>query len=157
MDFHAAALEEIAQIIARAGERAEAEEAVVEYLHSRFPHFTWVGIYRVEGEELVLGPWRGPEATEHTRIPVGKGVCGAAAATGRTEVVPDVSKDPRYLACFPYTRSEVVVPIISGGRVRAEIDIDADVLDAFREEDVRFLEQVAEKLAALYAEGEAQD
>lgn len=157
MDLHAAALEEITQIIARAGERAEAEEAVVEYLHSQFPHFTWVGIYWVEGEELVLGPWRGPEATEHTRIPVGMGVCGAAAATGRTEVVPDVSKDPRYLACFPYTRSEVVVPIISRGRVRAEIDIDSDVLDAFREEDVRFLEQVAEKLAALYVQGETQD
>ncbi|MDR5694456.1 MAG: GAF domain-containing protein [Armatimonadota bacterium] len=152
MDFDpVVALEEIAQIIAQAGERAKAEEAVVEYLHRKFPHFTWVGIYRVEGEELVLGPWRGPEATEHTRIPIGKGVCGAAAASGRTEVVPDVSKDPRYLACFPYTRSEVVVPIISEGHVRAEIDIDADILDAFRDEDIRFLEQVAEKLAPFYA------
>src|SRR5437588_805912 len=92
----------------------EAPTRIVEYLHDAFPHYDWVGIYWVEGQDLVLGPWKGPAATEHTRIPIGKGVCGAAAASGRTEVVADVSKDPRYLACFASTKSEIVVPIRAG-------------------------------------------
>jgi GAF domain-containing protein len=95
----------------------------------------------------VLGPWRGPEATEHVRIPVGQGVCGAAAASGRTEVVDDVNADPRYLACFPSTRSEIVVPIARDGIVVGEIDIDSDRPAAFGEDDSAFLERVAELIA----------
>jgi L-methionine (R)-S-oxide reductase len=97
----------------------------------------------VEGHDLVLGPWKGPEATEHVRIPVGHGVCGAAAASGMTEVVDDVHSDARYLACFPSTRSEIVVPIAFQGRVVGEIDIDSDRAAAFTEADRRFLERVA--------------
>ena len=73
----------------------------VELLHDRFDHYSWVGVYLIEGDELVLGPWKGPQATEHVRIPVGQGICGAAAASGVTEVVDDVNADDRYLACFP--------------------------------------------------------
>jgi len=123
-------------------------EAVVAYLAEAFPHYSWVGIYWVEGGELVLGPWKGPQPTEHTRIPVGTGICGAAAAIGRTEVVDDVSRDPRYLACFPSTRSEIVVPISRAGRVIGEIDIDSDRLAAFGPDDRRFLEAVAALIAA---------
>ncbi len=123
--------------------------AVVRLLHDGFPHYSWVGIYWVEGDDLVLGPWKGPQATEHTRIPVGTGVCGAAAQSGRTEVVADVSQDPRYLACFAQTRSEIVVPLFWGGRVVGEIDIDSDQLGAFSQDDQRFLEAVAELLAPL--------
>ena len=119
----------------------------VEVLQEGFEHYSWVGIYLVEGEDLVLGPWRGPEATEHVRIPVGQGVCGAAAASGRTEIVDDVNADPRYLACFPSTRSEIVVPIARDGRVVGEIDIDSDRPAAFGDEDRAFLEQVAELIA----------
>jgi L-methionine (R)-S-oxide reductase len=115
----------------------------VALLHERFEHYSWVGIYLVEGDDLVLGPWRGPEATEHVRIPVGQGICGAAAATGRTEIVDDVNADPRYLACFPSTRSEIVVPISFEGRVVGEIDIDSDKPAAFEEQDREFLERVA--------------
>ena len=118
--------------------------AAVEVLQEGFEHYSWVGIYLVEGDELVLGPWRGPEATEHVRIPIGQGVCGAAAANGRTEIVDDVNADPRYLACFPSTRSEIVVPIARDGSVVGEIDIDSDRPAAFDEEDRAFLEQVAE-------------
>ena len=121
--------------------------AAVEVLQEGFEHYSWVGIYLVEGDELVLGPWRGPEATEHVRIPVGQGVCGAAAANGRTEIVDDVNADPRYLACFPSTRSEIVVPIARDGSVVGEIDIDSDRPAAFDEEDRAFLEQVAELIA----------
>jgi L-methionine (R)-S-oxide reductase len=127
--------------------------AVVEYLHRHVPHYSWVGIYWLQGDTLVLGPWAGPQATQHIRIPVGAGICGAAARSGQTEVVDDVSRDPRYLACFPSTRSEIVVPILSGGRVVGEIDIDSDRLAAFTDDDRRFLEEVARELAPLAPAG----
>ena len=91
----------------------------------------------------MLGPWKGPQATDHVRIPIGQGVCGAAAASGQTEVVDDVNADERYLACFPSTRSEIVVPIVYEGKVVGEIDIDSDTLAAFRPEDSALLERVA--------------
>jgi L-methionine (R)-S-oxide reductase len=130
-------------------ERARDLQEVVDLLHDGVEHYSWVGIYLVEGDDLVLGPWKGPEATEHVRIPVGQGVCGAAAATGQTEVVDDVNADPRYLACFPSTRSEIVVPIARDGRVIGEIDIDSDSPAAFGDADREFLERVAESVAHL--------
>jgi len=130
-------------------ERAQDLQEVVDLLHDRVEHYSWVGIYLVEGDELVLGPWKGPEATEHLRIPVGQGVCGAAAASGQTEVVDDVNADPRYLACFPSTRSEIVVPIARDGHVIGEIDIDSDSPAAFGDADREFLERVAESVAHL--------
>ena len=131
-------------------ERIAAEEPsddvlrrVVDILHDRFDDHSWVGIYFVEGDELVLGPWRGPQATEHVRIPVGQGICGAAAASGETEIVADVNADGRYLSCFVSTRSEIVVPIVYDRLVVAEIDIDSDRPAAFGEDDRAFLERVA--------------
>jgi L-methionine (R)-S-oxide reductase len=137
---HDGALEAIDQIVNRGG---DVLRQVVDLLHDRFDDNSWVGIYLVEGDDLVLGPWNGPEATEHVRIPVGQGICGAAAATGRTEVVEDVNADSRYLACFPSTRSEIVVPIAHKGRVVGEIDIDSDRPAAFGDADRDFLERVA--------------
>jgi len=143
MSSHSGALEAIDRIINRGGDADDVLRRVVPVLHDRFDHYSWVGIYLVEDSDLVLGPWQGPQATEHVRIPVGEGICGAAAATGRTEVVDDVNADPRYLACFPSTRSEIVVPISYDGRVVGEIDIDSDAPAAFSEDDRRFLERVA--------------
>jgi len=137
---HGEALEEIRQA-------GDPPRKAVEVLQDGFEHYSWVGIYLVEGDELVLGPWQGPEATEHARIPVGQGVCGAAAASGRTEVVDDVNADPRYLACFPSTRSEIVVPIVHEGAVVGEIDIDSDRRAAFDDDDRAFLERVAQLIA----------
>jgi GAF domain-containing protein len=97
----------------------------------------------VEDGDLVLGPWKGPQETEHVRIPIGQGICGAAAASGRTEIVDDVNADDRYLACFASTRSEIVVPISFEGRVVGEIDIDSDAPSAFTDDDRAFLERVA--------------
>lgn len=134
--------------IRRALERGDGGlDAAVALLHERFEHYSWVGIYLVEGDELVLGPWRGPQATEHVRIPIGVGICGAAAATGTTEVVDEVTADGRYLACFASTRSEIVVPIVRDGAVLGEIDIDSDRPRAFGDADRGFLEQVAELVA----------
>jgi GAF domain-containing protein len=120
---------------------------VVEFLFNNFDHYSWIGIYLVEGNDLVLGPWKGPHATEHTRIPIGKGICGSAAATGKTEVIHDVNADNRYLACFISTKSEIVVPIIKNGKVLGEIDIDSDKNNAFTDKDKIFLERIADMLS----------
>jgi GAF domain-containing protein len=120
---------------------------VVEILKQQMPHYTWVGIYLLEGDELVLGPFLG-KPSPHTRIPIGSGICGAAARERETIVVDDVNADSRYLACSLETRSEIVVPIMSGPRVLGEIDIDSDQPAAFGSEDRRLLESVASLLAA---------
>jgi L-methionine (R)-S-oxide reductase len=137
------ALEAVDRMLNRETEADEVLRQTVDLLHDRFDHYSWVGIYFVEGDDLVLGPWKGPQATEHVRIPVGQGVCGAAAASGVTEVVDDVNADERYLACFASTRSEIVVPIVYEGRVVGEIDIDSDRPAAFNGDDGAFLERVA--------------
>jgi GAF domain-containing protein len=142
-DAYRSVLEAVDRIVNREVEADEVLRRVVELLHDRFAHYSWVGIYLVDRDELVLGPWRGPQATEHIRIPIGSGICGAAAATGRTEVVDDVNADERYLACFLSTRSEIVVPISYERRVVGEIDIDSDERGAFGEADREFLERVA--------------
>jgi L-methionine (R)-S-oxide reductase len=143
MNAHADALEAICRILDRRGDADDVLRQVVAVLQERFEDYSWVGIYLVEGNDLVLGPWQGPEATEHVRIPVGQGVCGAAAATGVTEVVDDVNADPRYLACFQSTRSEIVVPISYEAQVVGEIDIDSDRPAAFDADDREFLESAA--------------
>ena len=143
MSRYPGALEAIDEIVKRGADADDVLREVVSVLHDHFDHYSWVGIYLVEGDELVLGPWQGPQATDHVRIPVGQGICGAAAASGVTELVDDVSADPRYLACFPSTRSEIVVPIAYDGDVVGEIDIDSDRPAAFSPEDQQFLERVA--------------
>ncbi len=126
------------------------KEAVVKLLNTSVPAYSWVGIYTVNGKDLVLDAWAGPAATEHTRIPIGKGVCGYAAKSGRTEIVSDVSKDPRYLQCFLSTKAEIVVPIVVQGSVVGEIDVDSDQLDAFSSVDAELLEAVAKKLGSRW-------
>ena len=120
--------------------------ATVELLHQQRPYYHWVGIYFLEGEALILGPYVG-KPSPHTRIPLQQGICGAAASTGETLIVDDVNADPRYLACSLETRSEIVVPIRYQGRVLGEIDIDSDELAAFAQEDRQLLEAIASLLA----------
>ena len=148
---HGDALNLIRSAIAEAPGAEAAAQRAVELLHDRFAHYDWVGIYWLDstGTELVLGPWTGPEATEHTRIPVGVGICGAAAASGKTEIVDDVSADPRYIACFSSTRSEIVVRIFADGQVAGEIGIDGTDLAAYDQTDAIFLEEIAALLAPL--------
>jgi L-methionine (R)-S-oxide reductase len=129
-----------------------ARDAMVRLLNSNVPTYSWVGIYAIDGKDLVLDSWVGPSATEHTRIPIGKGVCGYAAKSGRTEIVSDVTKDPRYLQCFLSTKSEIVVPITKERTVLGEIDIDSDQLGAFSSVDQEFLEAVAKKVSAIWSE-----
>lgn len=136
--------------VARSG---STPKAILEFtckdLRRMFPTYSWVGVYRVDGDALVLAGWAGPAATQHVRIPIGQGICGLAARTGTSVNVPDVHADPRYLECFVSTNSEVVVPIARDGRVVGEIDVDSDERDAFDGDDVAFLEALAEELAPV--------
>jgi putative methionine-R-sulfoxide reductase with GAF domain len=125
----------------------DAIERTVARLHRQEPAFDWVGVYLVDGETLVLGPFAG-KPTEHERIPLGEGVCGSVAVKGETEVVPDVRARPGHIACDVNTRSEVVVPIFKEGLVLGVLDVDSDTLDAFGEREVRLIEEAAEEIAA---------
>ena len=146
-------LDDITRAIAQAPDGLAAMRETVTLLKARLPHYTWAGIYLLEGEELVLGPYLG-KPSPHTRIPLGRGICGAAATERATIVVGDVNSDPRYLACSIETRSEIVVPIIApegsgkdSGRVLGELDIDSDQPAAFGSSDRELLEAVAALLA----------
>lgn len=142
-------LQTLEAFLARRPDRAEALKFVIDTLHRERPHYHWVGVYLLEpdGMHLRLHEYYVGRPTPHTRIPITEGICGAAVREGQTIVVPDVSQDPRYLACSLETRSEIVVPIRKAGRIVGEIDIDSDELNAFQEEDRRLLEAVAERLA----------
>ncbi len=132
---------------ASSSKASELRQKVAKLLN-QFPTYNWVGIYLVRGNSLHLEAWSGPAPTVHTDIPVGKGICGWAAKSGRTEIVSDVSKDSRYLQCFTNTKAEIVVPIHHEGKVTGEIDIDGDRLNAFSSLDREFLEAVAAKISA---------
>jgi len=139
------ALLQVEAILSRISGRQALQE-VCRFLRRSFPHYPWVGVYRLDGETLVLDAWDGAQATEHTRIPVGRGICGQAVREDRTVIVDDVRADPNYLACFLETRAEVVVPIRLEGRVVGEIDIDGNAVRAFDASDRQFLESVAARL-----------
>jgi len=118
---------------------------IVEIISDRLPYYNWTGFYMLDPgdtETLVLGPFHGAP-TDHARISVGQGICGAAVAQNDTVMVDDVSSDPRYLACSLETRSEIVVPIRANGVVVGEIDIDSHDLAAFSPQDKEFLERCA--------------
>ena len=115
-------------------------------LHERMLKYNWVGFYMIEPEAeppmLALRAFLGA-MTPHTRIPLNQGICGAAASSGRTIVVDDVSKDPRYLACSLGTKSEIVVPVFAHGRVVGELDIDSHFPAAFTPEDQELVQHCA--------------
>ena len=138
------------EAISRAASADDAMTAAVALLKER-PDYTWVGIYLLDGNELVLGPYLG-KPSPHTRIPLGRGICGAAATEKQTIIVDDVNADPRYLACSIETKSEIVAPIMLDGHVLGEIDIDSDKRSAFGDEDRALVEAVAAMLAPKLAE-----
>jgi|RhiMethySRZTD1v2_1073278.scaffolds.fasta_scaffold1316924_2 L-methionine (R)-S-oxide reductase len=146
-DLQRTVLASVEDAVASERDGAHAMARVVAILKSEMPSYTWVGIYLLEGNELVLGPFLG-KPSPHTRIPLARGICGAAATEKQTIVVDDVNTDPRYLACSLETRSEIVVPIMTGSRVLGEIDIDSDRPAAFGADDKTLLETVASLLAA---------
>ncbi|HHT14535.1 MAG TPA: GAF domain-containing protein [Clostridiales bacterium] len=101
-------------------------------------NINWAGFYRLIGDELILYPFQGKPACTH--IPLGKGVCGTAAAENRTIVVPDVHLFPGHIVCDEASRSEIVIPLRVNGTVHGVLDIDSPVLNRFTREDQKYLE-----------------
>jgi GAF domain-containing protein len=122
-------------------------ERISVLLNKEMLKYNWVGFYMLEAGAnppvLVLGHYQGA-MTPHTRMSLHQGICGAAASSGKTVVVDDVKKDPRYLACSLETKSEIVVPVFVKGKVAGELDIDSHFLAAFGEEDRELVEYCAE-------------
>jgi GAF domain-containing protein len=110
--------------------------------------YTSVYLYMLHGNDLVLEAYSGRD-TDHVRIPVGKGVCGTAVATGEDQNVGDVQGRENYIACNLFTKSELVVLIKRGTHILGQIDVDSDVVDPFTDDEVHAVRQVAEALAVL--------
>lgn len=146
MPVHDDVLQTVSTALAEEPDATRAMARAVSALKQHMPDYSWVGVYLLDGNELVLGPFAG-KPSPHTRIPLGRGICGAAAAEKATIIVDDVNADPRYLACSAETQSEIVVPIMRNGDVLGEIDVDSDRTAAFGEADRRLLESVARLLA----------
>ena len=120
----------------------------VQQMHEAGDRYDWVGVYLLSGDELVLHSYVG-EPTEHTNIPVGRGVCGLAVAENRDINVADVQALDNYLACSAETRSEIVVLIRDGGRMLGQIDIDSDTPAAFDGDDEVELREIADALGEV--------
>ena len=142
--------QEIRRELAKITDSRDAMTRAVEILKARVPDYSWVGIYELFGNELVLGPFVG-KPSPHTHIPLGRGICGAAAAEKATIIVDNVHNDSRYLACSVDTKSEIVVPIMRGCDVLGEIDIDSDRPSAFGDDDKKLVEAVAAVLSEKWA------
>jgi GAF domain-containing protein len=124
---------------------------ICEILEANIKHYNWVGFYFAnhETQTLHLGPYVGAP-TDHTVIPVGKGICGQVAVSNNNFVVPDVAAQDNYIACSFTVKSEIVVPLFVNGVNIGQIDIDSNTLDPFTAEDERFLEFVNEQIAVLF-------
>ncbi|EKB59248.1 GAF domain-containing protein [Bergeyella zoohelcum] len=123
---------------------------VCQLLDAEIEYYNWTGFYFRNGdkEELVLGPFVG-EATDHTVIPFGKGICGQVAVSNETFVVPDVNEQSNYLSCSIDTKAEIVVPIIKDGKNIGQIDIDSHTHNPFTDEDKALLEWLCEEVAKI--------
>lgn len=133
---------------AREAGRDEMLRIAAEKIQAAGPPYTSVYLYMLHGDALVLEAFAGRE-TEHTRIPIGQGVCGTAVATGQDQNVGDVRSIGNYIACNIWTRSELVVLIRRGAAVLGQIDVDSDVPDPFTPAEEAEVRKVAEALAVL--------
>ena len=123
---------------------------ICEALRTTIPYYDWVGFYFAnhDTQTLHLETYVGAP-TDHTVIPFGKGICGQVAVSNENFVVPDVQTQDNYIACSISVKSEIVVPLFVAGENIGQIDIDSDTIDAFSEEDERFLEKVNEIVAQI--------
>ena len=124
-------------------------EQIAKRLHENMARYNWVGFYLVDPADagyLIVGPYAG-SFTPNARIPLSKGLCGAAASSGQVVVVQDVSKDPRYLAGSSLVKSEIVVPIYAKKQLAAELDIESYFADTFGKSEREFIEGCAKVIA----------
>lgn len=134
---------------------ADAPREIVDLLYHSLPGWDWVGWYLVDPADprtLILGPYRGA-ATDHTRIPFGRGICGQAAEREQSIVVLDVTQEANYLACSSETRSEIVVPLWHEGRMIGQIDVDSHTVGRFTDQDRLFLEELCRLAAPCFTAG----
>jgi GAF domain-containing protein len=127
---------------------AELRQFAMERL-DHLPTYDWSGVYILKGDTLHLDAYVG-EATDHTEIPVGRGVCGTAVATGENQLVPDVRRLENYLSCSIHTRSEIVTLIRRDGKIVGQIDIDSHEVEAFDRQDEAFLDEMGRILAGRW-------
>jgi GAF domain-containing protein len=142
-------LEELAAFAKTAQSADALMKHVADELHEKMTRYNWVGFYSIDPADpnyLIVGPFAG-SFTPNARIPLGKGLCGAAAATGKVVVVDDVTKDPRYLPGSSMVKSEVVVPIFANKKVVAELDAESYFANTFVEDERKFVEACAEIVA----------
>lgn len=141
-------LTELDEKLAQASGDTEAVQTAMQLLHDRLSHYHWVGVYSLQDNTLVLGPYVGPP-TEHVNIPIGRGVCGTAIVQNANQIVADVRQLWNYLACNPETRSEIVVLIRhpQTKRIIGQIDVDSTEVGAFDRSDEVFLQEVASRIA----------
>ncbi|KAI3430729.1 hypothetical protein D9Q98_005315 [Chlorella vulgaris] len=145
-----AVLERLRVLLQGESDWVAAMSTVVCELHVHFDYFHWTGFYRAGPDDssmLVVGPYQGALACQ--RIPFSKGVCGAAASTHQSQLVPDVHAFPGHIACASSTQSEVVVPVVApDGSLLAVLDVDSDLPAAFTATDVAWLEELCGRLGA---------
>ncbi len=115
-------------------------------LFNSLPNVNWAGFYFLQGEELVLGPFQGNPAC--VRIPMGKGVCGVAAAQCETIIIPNVHEFPGYIACDVASNSEIVVPIFDGERLLGVLDLDSQTIGRFDDQDAEGLNELVTAFVA---------
>lgn len=116
-------------------------------LFANLPHINWLGFYILKADELVLGPFQGKPAC--IRIKLGKGVCGTAASKKETVLAADVHKFEGHIVCDPNSASEIVIPVISKGKLTGVLDADSPVLNRFDDTDKKYLQQLVGILAEL--------
>jgi L-methionine (R)-S-oxide reductase len=153
LPLHEELLKEFREFAATATTATPVMTRIAERLHEKMTRYNWVGFYLVDPSDagtLLVGAYRG-SFTPHARIPLHKGLCGAAAKTGQTVVVNDVSKDPRYLAGSSSVVSEIVVPMFAAKRLVGELDIESYFTGTFTKPEVEFVEACARIVGALFA------
>lgn len=138
-------LGEVDSLIAKS-QGHDLRKKIAQFLN-QVPNYWWVGVYLVKGSDLKLDSWAGSAPTTHAVIPIGKGIPGWTAKSNRTEIVSDVSKDPRYLECFASTKAEIATPVQGNEKVVGVIDVYSDMPNAYSSMDREFLEAVAAKLS----------
>jgi L-methionine (R)-S-oxide reductase len=130
-------------------------EHIAQSLHEKMTRYNWVGFYLVDPADpgfLLVGPFVG-SFTPNARIPLNKGLCGAAASSGRIVVVDDVSKDPRYLAGSPMVKCEIVVPILVKNKLAAELDVESYFASTFTQSEQEFVEACATVVGKYLGKG----
>ena len=145
MPVHRELVEEFREFADTAATVQSLMERISQRLHEKMTRYNWVGFYMVDAADagvLQVGPFAG-SFTPHARIPLSSGLCGAAASSGQTVAVDDVSKDSRYLAGSPLVKSEIVVPIFAKGKLAAELDIESYFDGTFIKADRQFVEACA--------------